>query len=330
VAKLLPNPHNAAGLNKAMKSARCVIVGTLQALDQIRTERDAIARRARAGRAANGDAHKLVWINAILANLGRVDVIMVDEGHYEPAPSWSRSVRSLKRPTILLSATPFRNDYKLFSVRGAFTYNFPFPDARKELLVRDIKFKAINVKGTATSPIVAGDDDDTGAATVSAAAKTDLEAFAKQVAAISKELIRPFKDIKEPKIIVRAVGYEPLCLLQAALEQESGETAVLIHERVGTAAMPSGKRAADLNRFVQVRDALSACSHELSAAHQPSSVFGRFVHARGQGSAVKLACKTEPEVQIEVDRVLARAAPGWRLPSRGVEPPALKLGHRRK
>jgi hypothetical protein len=52
--------------------------------------------------------------------------VVVDEGRYEPAPSWSRSVRELKRATILLSATPFRNDYKLLQVKGRFVFNYPF------------------------------------------------------------------------------------------------------------------------------------------------------------------------------------------------------------
>ena len=54
------------------------------------------------------------------------DLVVVDEGHYELVPR-SRSVRELKRPTVLLSATPFRNDYKLFQVKGRFVFNYPFP-----------------------------------------------------------------------------------------------------------------------------------------------------------------------------------------------------------
>ena len=42
--------------------------------------------------------------------------VIVDEGHYEPAPQWSQAIRSLGRPTILLTATPYRNDLKYFNI----------------------------------------------------------------------------------------------------------------------------------------------------------------------------------------------------------------------
>lgn len=42
------------------------------------------------------------------------DGVFVDEGHYEPARSWSRTIRELKTPTVLVTATPYRNDLKFF------------------------------------------------------------------------------------------------------------------------------------------------------------------------------------------------------------------------
>lgn len=44
------------------------------------------------------------------------DAVFVDEGHYEPARSWSRTIRGLGSPTILVTATPYRNDLKLFDI----------------------------------------------------------------------------------------------------------------------------------------------------------------------------------------------------------------------
>jgi superfamily II DNA or RNA helicase len=44
------------------------------------------------------------------------DAIFVDEGHYEPARSWSQTIRGLKTPTVLVTATPYRNDLKLFEL----------------------------------------------------------------------------------------------------------------------------------------------------------------------------------------------------------------------
>src|SRR6266853_474222 len=42
--------------------------------------------------------------------------VFVDEGHYEPAVEWGQAVKQLGKPTILLTATPYRNDLKLFRV----------------------------------------------------------------------------------------------------------------------------------------------------------------------------------------------------------------------
>lgn len=44
----------------------------------------------------------------------RCDVVIVDEGHYEPANAWSQSIRGLALPVILVTATPYRNDLKPF------------------------------------------------------------------------------------------------------------------------------------------------------------------------------------------------------------------------
>jgi hypothetical protein len=51
-------------------------------------------------------------IEAFRELLRSVDLVIVDEGHYEPAYSWSQAVRAIGKPTIIFSATPYRNDYK--------------------------------------------------------------------------------------------------------------------------------------------------------------------------------------------------------------------------
>lgn len=45
-----------------------------------------------------------------------LDLVVVDECHYEPAPEWGQSVKRLEKPTVLLTATPYRNDLKLFRI----------------------------------------------------------------------------------------------------------------------------------------------------------------------------------------------------------------------
>ncbi|MCA0367232.1 MAG: DEAD/DEAH box helicase family protein [Proteobacteria bacterium] len=44
------------------------------------------------------------------------DAVFVDEGHYEPAASWSETIRDIGRPLILVTATPYRNDLKTFQL----------------------------------------------------------------------------------------------------------------------------------------------------------------------------------------------------------------------
>lgn len=70
------------------------------------------------------------------------DFVMVDEGHYEPAHHWSDAIRSLARPTVLLTATPYRNDEKFFRI-GDWRYRFSHHEAVAERFVRTPDFATI-------------------------------------------------------------------------------------------------------------------------------------------------------------------------------------------
>lgn len=65
---------------------------------------------------------------------------LVDEGHREPAPRWAEAVRDLECPTILFTATPYRNDLQLFDVNRKFFYSFTFDEALEEQIVRKVEF----------------------------------------------------------------------------------------------------------------------------------------------------------------------------------------------
>jgi len=54
--------------------------------------------------------------------LKNVSMIIFDEGHYEPATSWSNTIRSFKVPRIIFTATPFRNDLKSFDIDWTLSY----------------------------------------------------------------------------------------------------------------------------------------------------------------------------------------------------------------
>jgi hypothetical protein len=68
------------------------------------------------------------------------DLLIVDEGHYEPAFSWAQCVESINAPTIIFSATPYRNDYKYFNVLGNFAFNLSFQEAADERIIRRVSF----------------------------------------------------------------------------------------------------------------------------------------------------------------------------------------------
>lgn len=117
VFELLPSSLNKLVLDiGAQQNQGIVVVGTIQALQQI----DSV-----------GDAAKLH---------GLFGTVFFDEGHREPAPSWAKVVRGLAVPTILFSATPFRGDLKLFDVDDAHIYFLSFMEAVGKALIRDVEF----------------------------------------------------------------------------------------------------------------------------------------------------------------------------------------------
>ena len=73
----------------------------------------------------------------------RLVAVIVDEGHYEPARSWSQAVRGLNRLTVLFTATPYRNDLKYFNVDGDFYFELSHAAAERERYLRRVKFKTI-------------------------------------------------------------------------------------------------------------------------------------------------------------------------------------------
>ena len=71
----------------------------------------------------------------------RVALVIVDEGHYEPAPSWAKAVRGLGRPIVLFSATPYRNDFKFFDIDKSFRFFYSHAEAEKDRFVRGVRFE---------------------------------------------------------------------------------------------------------------------------------------------------------------------------------------------
>ena len=109
-------PATFTGARKAVGSAG-VLLCTTQTLQGLRKDEPAF-RKLRA------------WCNLVL----------VDEGHREPAPRWAEAVRELDSSTVLFTATPYRNDLQLFDVNPAYTYSFTFGEALQKHIVRHVSF----------------------------------------------------------------------------------------------------------------------------------------------------------------------------------------------
>ena len=233
---------------------RVSLVGTLQALDQICRRRDAVLNQTRLGTILSPEEiSEGVAADRLYNHLRTFDAVIVDEGHYEPAPSWSRHVRSLNRPTVLLSATPFRNDYKSFRVRGRFAYNMPFCDATKSHIVRKVAFHTLGsgLYVPAAGPAPAGpappaalqvprqrhsqseDSDTTAPIALSKGAHDAVREFVALLIGDLPTIINNAKTYtNQPRIMLRAASFEALELLQSEIDTRLGELSVLIHDRV--------------------------------------------------------------------------------------------------
>lgn len=125
-----------------------------------------------------------------------VDLILVDECHYEPAPKWAQAVRGLEKPTILFTATPYRNDFKLLHINDADRYEYTHEKAEKEdKLIRKIKIEEFDFNYNG---------------------KDKFFRFAKYVAQYYKNSLKHISRVKKPKIIIRCDKSTQLLPLQKA------------------------------------------------------------------------------------------------------------------
>ncbi|MGG6898020.1 DEAD/DEAH box helicase [Rhizobium sp. BR 315] len=185
---------------------RAILVGTHQALGDIRkTAHDP-------DDAGSPDAATLL---AYIRD--KFDLVIVDEGHYEPAISWSRGVREFNLPTLLLSATPYRNDYKSFRVRGRYLFNFPYRQAVERRIIRPVDII-----------VPQGDDRPAGR---EAAIPQFVGILHHELPDRLREAERWFRNGATPKVMVRGDDLETLTLLQTEINRVFLTRAVVIHDR---------------------------------------------------------------------------------------------------
>ncbi len=130
------------------------------------------------------------WADAYLQLRNLADLVVVDEGHREPAKEWAKAVRSFSSPTILFTATPYRNDLRFFKVgpEDGFRHTLRFQEAIARKIIRKVSFK-------------------------------DDEKFADRPQRFVDVLLRYFEgefqskipvSVKSPKVIVRCEDFETL------------------------------------------------------------------------------------------------------------------------
>ncbi|WP_440830695.1 DEAD/DEAH box helicase [Pseudomonas fragariae (ex Marin et al. 2024)] len=216
------------------KTGRTIVVGTHQALAKIRNISLALE-----------DPNHDDCIN-LLKLVAQFDLIIVDEGHYEPAISWSHGVREFNIPTLLLSATPYRNDYKSFCVRGRYVFNMPYQEALDQRIIRPVEIVA------ARASVADG---------LHAAVNQFVKMLQQELPHRLREAEKWFRDGVAPKVIVRANDFETLILLQSEVNRVFETRAVVIHDR-------AKRQVGNEDCFSQVSSAQRARSNAVYWIHQ--------------------------------------------------------------
>jgi superfamily II DNA or RNA helicase len=145
-----------------------------------------------------------------------IHLIIFDEGHKEPSPEWSKSVRSFKKPTILFTATPFRNDLKLFNIEGK---NYEYV---KHSYVLNEKF---------IREIIIEEDDG-----ISKNEKVFVDFVVKKFAKEKPNFIK--QGIKNPKVIIRCNNVSEIRKIAAELKSK-GHESISIHDQLNDKSNPN-------------------------------------------------------------------------------------------
>ena len=84
-----------------------------------------------------------------------IDLVIIDEGHYEPAMWWGRAIKKLKTRTLLLTATPYRNDLKYFRIDDSSVYHYLYKKGVKDGVIRNVKVNDLGEEdNTESAPII--------------------------------------------------------------------------------------------------------------------------------------------------------------------------------
>jgi len=177
-------PRNIKELNQ--KPPGKVLITTIQAITKIKSE-------------------KTEEFNQLK---NQVKLILFDEGHKEPAPSWSSAIRELEKKTILFSATPIRNDHQLFNIDEDFFYTYTLSEAISDEIIRDIDFQIVNITN--------GNSEE------------KIKEFINKVVFLREEYMK--QNNFEPKVIIRFDNFDDIQHAYTILKGND-EKVIAIHDR---------------------------------------------------------------------------------------------------
>lgn len=106
-----------SSINSKSISSNLVIIMTIQMMVSIEN---------------NTDVFNLLSSNA--------ELLIIDEGHYEPAKEWSKTIRKIEAPKVIFTATPFRNDFKVFDIDKHYCFILTFIEAQTKNYLRQVEF----------------------------------------------------------------------------------------------------------------------------------------------------------------------------------------------
>lgn len=107
-----------SSMNPKSISSNLVIIMTIQMMVSIEKN--------------NTDVFNLLSSNA--------ELLIIDEGHYEPAKEWSKTIRKIEAPKVIFTATPFRNDFKVFDIDKHYCFILTFIEAQTKNYLRQVEF----------------------------------------------------------------------------------------------------------------------------------------------------------------------------------------------
>lgn len=133
--------------------------------------------------------------------------VFVDEGHYEPAAGWSEAIRNLRRPTVLLTATPYRNDFRDFEINSDAIHVTTHQDLVARRFLRPLRVVVCDPADSATP-----------------------ERF---LQATFHEFARQFRTppTADRRLIIRCASREQIEEIEQAIRREGRFQCVAVHER---------------------------------------------------------------------------------------------------